>query len=335
MSERTDKINLFTEEAKKKVIEYARPKRIVASLQFIACLTLALGVNMVSFEFDFSAFYTPKFYVSTVCTTIGYILIFKAAINFLFPKTETRDVVINAKNEYSIENGKKQLDFKDYLDELNEKNKIQIYVASVQHKIYKLEKKAIKSRKDKVKSKCHKKIDILKELITTEYIEKNLNTISVKQRIIYVDDFTEAKDMTVEGLMPSSTYNAELNKRSFKSVYLFVLASALLSVGIFTQNQTTVNLVVSTIATIISCIFRVASAVMQADEIYDKTITKSFIDRTRILKEYQAWRSSNPDIQNQKYNEELKAIKEEYDRKLELGIKNALTTYIEQTKPEA
>ena len=122
---------------------------------------------------------------------------------------------------------------------------------------------------------------------------------------------------------------------SFKSVYLFVLASALLSVGIFTQNQTTVNLVVSTIATIISCIFRVASAVMQADEIYDKTITKSFIDRTRILKEYQAWRSSNPDIQNQKYNEELKAIKEEYDRKLELGIKNALTTYIEQTKPEA
>ena len=145
MSERTDKISAFTEEAKNRVIEYARPKRIVASLQFIACLTLALGVNMVSFEFDFSAFHTPKFYVSTVCTTIGYILIFKAAINFLFPKTETRDVVLNAKNEYCVENSKKQLDFKDYLEELNEKNKIQIYVASVQHKIYKLEKKSIKS----------------------------------------------------------------------------------------------------------------------------------------------------------------------------------------------
>lgn len=334
MDEHIKRITDITESAKKKVIDYARPKRIVAGLQFIACLTLALGVNMVSFEFDFSAFYSPRFYISTCCTTIGYVLIFKAAINWLYPKTENRDEVVMAKESYAEENGKKELDFKDYLAELNEKNKIELYVMSINHKIYKFEKKSIKSRKERTKNKCTKKIEALKLLITPEYIEKNLNLISVKQRIIYLDDFTEAKLMQTSGLMPTNTYKEELNKRSFKSVYLFVLSTALLSVGIFTQNQTTISLVVSTVATVISCIFRVSSAIMQADEIYDQTITKSYIDRTRILKEYQAWRLEKPEVQKKNHDEEIAKIKEEYDKKLEVGIKTALESY-QINKPEA
>lgn len=334
MDEHIKRITDITESAKKKVIDYARPKRIVAGLQFIACLTLALGVNMVSFEFDFSAFYSPRFYISTCCTTIGYVLIFKAAINWLYPKTENRDEVVMAKESYAEENGKKELDFKDYLAELNEKNKIELYVMSINHKIYKFEKKSIKSRKERTKNKCTKKIEALKLLITPEYIEKNLNLISVKQRIIYLDDFTEAKLMQTSGLMPTNTYKEELNKRSFKSVYLFVLSTALLSVGIFTQNQTTISLVVSTVATVISCIFRVSSAIMQADEIYDQTITKSYIDRTRILKEYQSWRLEKPEVQRKNHDEEIAKIKEEYDKKLEVGIKTALESY-QINKPEA
>lgn len=334
MDEHIKRITDITENAKKKVIDYARPKRIVAGLQFIACLTLALGVNMVSFEFDFSAFYSPRFYISTCCTTIGYVLIFKAAINWLYPKTENRDEVVMAKELYAEESGKKELDFKDYLAELNEKNKIELYVMSVNHKIYNLEKKSIKFRKERTKNKCTKKIEALKLLITPEYIEKNLNLISVKQRIIYLDDFTEAKLMQTSGLMPTNTYKEELNKRSFKSVYLFVLSTALLSVGIFTQNQTTISLVVSTVATVISCIFRVSSAIMQADEIYDQTITKSYIDRTRILKEYQAWRLEKPEVQRKNHDEEIAKIKEEYDKKLEVGIKTALESY-QINKPEA
>ena len=334
MDEHIKRITDITESAKKKVIDYARPKRIVAGLQFIACLALALGVNMVSFEFDFSAFYSPRFYISTCCTTIGYVLIFKAAINWLYPKTENRDEVVRTKESYAEENGKKELDFKDYLAELNEKNKIELYVMSINHKIYNLEKKSIKSRKERTKNKCTKKIEALKLLITPEYIEKNLNLISVKQRIIYLDDFTEAKLMQTSGLMPTNTYKEELNKRSFKSVYLFVLSTALLSVGIFTQNQTTISLVVSTVATVISCIFRVSSAIMQADEIYDQTITKSYIDRTRILKEYQAWRLEKPEVQKKNHDEEIAKIKEEYDKKLEVGIKTALESY-QINKPEA
>ena len=335
MNERIEKINTIAEEAKKKAINYARPKRVVAALQFIACITLALGVNMVSFSFDFSAFYSPKFYISTMCTTIGYVLIFKAVINWLYPKTESRDEVLRARDSYIEENDKKELDFKDYLVELNEKKKIELYVMSINHKIYKLEKKSIKSRSEKTKNKCAMKIESLKLLITPEYIDKNLNLISVKQRIIYLDDFTEAKAMAaVEGLMPTSTYKNELNKRSFKSVYMFVLSTALLSVGVFTQNQTTISLVVSTVATIISCIFRVSSAIMQADEIYDETITKSYIDRTRILKEYQAWRLKKPDVQKKTHDEEIAKIKEEYDKKLEVGIKTALESY-QINKPEA
>lgn len=334
MDEHIKRITDITESAKKKVIDYARPKRIVAGLQFIACLTLALGVNMVSFEFDFSAFYSPRFYISTCCTTIGYVLIFKAAINWLYPKTENRDEVVMAKESYAEENGKKELDFKDYLAELNEKNKIELYVMSINHKIYKFEKKSIKSRKERTKNKCTKKIEALKLLITPEYIEKNLNLISVKQRIIYLDDFTEAKLMQTSGLMPTNTYKEELNKRSFKSVYLFVLSTALLSVGIFTQNQTTISLVVSTVATVISCIFRVSSAIMQADEIYDQTITKSYIDRTRILKEYQSWRLEKPEVQRKNHDEEIAKIKEEYDKKLEVGIKTVLESY-QINKPEA
>lgn len=335
MDEHIKRITDITENAKKKAIDYARPKRIVAGLQFIACLTLALGVNMVSFEFDFSAFYSPRFYISTCCTTIGYVLIFKAAINWLYPKTENRDEVLRAKESYAEENGKKELDFKDYLAELNEKNKIELYVMSINHKIYKLEKKSIKSRKERTKNKCTKRIEALKLLITPEYIEKNLNLISVKQRIIYLDDFTETKLMQTSGLMPTNTYKEELNKRSFKSVYLFVLSTALLSVGIFTQNQTTISLVVSTVATVISCIFRVSSAIMQADEIYDQTITKSYIDRTRILKEYQAWRLEKPEVQKKNHDEEIENIKKEYDAKLQVGINNALEAYIKKTKPEA
>ena len=205
---------------------------------------------------------------------------------------------------------------------------------SINHKIYNLEKKSIKSRKERTKNKCTKKIEALKLLITPEYIEKNLNLISVKQRIIYLDDFTEAKLMQTSGLMPTNTYKEELNKRSFKSVYLFVLSTALLSVGIFTQNQTTISLVVSTVATVISCIFRVSSAIMQADEIYDQTITKSYIDRTRILKEYQAWRLEKPEVQKKNHDEEIAKIKEEYDKKLEVGIKTALESY-QINKPEA
>ena len=208
------------------------------------------------------------------------------------------------------------------------------FIFLIKHKIYKFEKKSIKSRKERTKNKCTKKIEALKLLITPEYIEKNLNLISVKQRIIYLDDFTEAKLMQTSGLMPTNTYKEELNKRSFKSVYLFVLSTALLSVGIFTQNQTTISLVVSTVATVISCIFRVSSAIMQADEIYDQTITKSYIDRTRILKEYQSWRLEKPEVQRKNHDEEIAKIKEEYDKKLEVGIKTALESY-QINKPAA
>lgn len=77
-----------------------------------------------------------------------------------------------------------------------------------------------------------------------------------------------------------------------KVVY-YMITTALLSIGVFTVGDGSWVSWVSSIAlTIVMIIVRIATALQQADIIYDNEITKALIDKTEVLEKYYEWKSN-------------------------------------------
>ena len=75
-----------------------------------------------------------------------------------------------------------------------------------------------------------------------------------------------------------------------KVVY-YIITTALLSVGVFTEGDGTWVSWTALIALIIvMMVITIATALQQADAIYDNEITKSMFDKTEVLKKYYEWK---------------------------------------------
>lgn len=286
-------VNKTREEALTKIKAYARPKTIMAIVEIIMCFVVSMGIELISFKFSLDAFKDYHFYVSLFCTTACVLLIYRATINARFYKTETRDIVLEAKKEYKAHNNKKGLDLKDFLNEYNLKRKVEIYISGINAKIFKLEKKQLKATaKNKIKriQKLQIKIDFFKGQRDDPALAEKITRIPVKQTLVFFSDFNECDEPFSSEISTRSNYAHELNKATFQKVYMYIISSILLGIGISSAaSNGGISLVISLLSNVFFCCTRVGTALLQADSIYDRTILKSIYDRTTILKYYEEW----------------------------------------------
>lgn len=293
------------EEAKKvgmnSVKKYATPKKIWSVIEMVASIILIIGVNIITARFDFSKFGDAWFWVRIAATTLGIMLLFRAVVNSRYDSTAERENVVKARSEYNDLNVKRELDFKDFIKEYNLRTKIETYTALINAKILKLENKIIRltrktisqRRKDAKIKKLEALINDYKMQITTEYINEHIDIIHVKYYVVYVTDFNSEDSYGSGTIMTRDTYNKTFNRSSAKNMLMYLVSATMLGIGMFDPSSSAVDIATSIIGSIVMIATRIATALMQAERIYDSTITKSLIDRATILKEYYRWQSTN------------------------------------------
>jgi len=316
------------DDAVKKVYSLARPRTISAIIQMILSIVFSFGINIVAMGFDFDKLTTWRFWVSTACTLAGVVMIFRATINAVYYRTANRQVVLDAKKAYKELNDKKNLNFKDFLVIYNKKRKIEIYIANINKKIYKLENKQAKTLNSRRIQRYENKLEMLRKLITVEYIAEHIDRTPVKQTLVFYSDFNDLDSPVGSDIVTRANYNREFNKRTYSKIFWYIVSTVLLGVGVWTApDGNWVSYVVSIVLTAVMVVWRIMSALMQADDIYDTTITKSILDRTDILKQYNAWLLDNPESSEfQKQLEiEKNKIEESYKLKMQKEVEKMQT----------
>lgn len=302
-----------TEKAAKIVNKYGRPKYIAALIEIVISSVAIVGIQIVSMGFDFTKLSSWQFWVKTASLTACIFLLFRAVINARFDKTASRKNVLEAKENYNSLNKDKGLDLKEFLQEFNLQTKINAYVGKINKRINRLERKKIKTYSAKKKMSLTAKINVLKEEIKPDRIKEIIDIIHVKYYMVWYDDFENVERVGGNGTYNTrgyQSYNKAFNKASFNKIWAYILCSAIMAVSVWTfGDTTTVTIIANILSSSIMIVTRVLTAYIQADRIYDSTITASYVCKTDILKQYYVWK-------NKRVEAELKAKQEEQIKEL-------------------
>lgn len=338
MSDVIEKTSNVINDARTKAIasvrSYAQPKIISATIEMVVAIVMIMGVQLIIFKFDISALLHWKFWARTGLLSIGIFALYRAVINARFPKTENRQSVIDIKERYVTMLKIKSLQMKDWLkDVFNVKTKTEAWVDKWNHKIYKLENKIARTYNPKKREKYETKIEKYKEFTTTEYIVKHIDTIRIKYYIVYYSDFQDITLYGNGGIYTRGNYNKAFNTASFKKMWVYILTSALLGVSVMTLDTlNTFTILMSIGSTAFMCITRIVTALLEADQLYDKTITASLLGRIEVLDEWKKYQDEHPsktiiETERQEMERVLREeIKKEYDKAYEdkLNVEKAI-----------
>lgn len=330
----TDIITSAQKAAMEQIRKYSQPKIIASFIQIMICAVCIIGIQWVAVGFDLECWTRASFWISTVCMTVGVTCLFRAVINSMYVKTENRPNVVKTREKYEEKNAKKKRNFKTFIDLFNVKSKMTAYFYRMQKTIFKLEKKRLKTNKSKKLVKIDDKIAKTKSVMSEEYVKENIDRIKAKYYMVYVNDFSSS-DVGANGKLNTrgaSQYNLKFNLATLKKAILYVIPAVAMSAAILADTEMTVQeILVKIFASIFMIIGTVVGALVEAERIYDSTITASLLDRIAILEEYEVWLESNPDqteldIERTKIEQELKTkYDKEYNEKLTNEVKRIET----------
>lgn len=302
-----------TEQAAKFVNTYGKPKYIAALLEIIVSAVAIVGIQVVSMGFNASKLAEWQFWVKTMALTGCIFLLFRAVVNARYDKTANRDSVKEKRDEYASLSKEKNLDMKEFLEEYNLKTKISVYVSKINKRINRLERKKIRTYSANKKMALTGKINVLKEEIKPERIEEIINIVRVKYYMVFYDDFENIERAGGNGSILTrgqQAYTKSFNKASFNKIWAYILCTAIMTISIWTFGDTsTITIVANVLSSLVMITTRIVTAFIEADRIYDSTITASYICKTEILKEYFEWR-------NKRVEEEIKAKQQEQIKEL-------------------
>lgn len=313
---------------------YAQPKIISAIIEIVIAVFIIMGVQLITFKFDLSKLLEWVFWLRTILLSVGIFVLYRAVVNARFPKTETRESVISVKEKYIEKNKLKTLRMKTWLKEVfNVQTKTEAYVDSINRKISKLERKIIRTYNPKKREKYEDRISSLKSVITEEYIIKNIDTIRIKYYIVYYSDFQDISIYGTGSHFTRGNYSRAFNFASFNKMWVYVITTALLGLSVSTlDSYDAFSILFALGSTSFMCATRIVSALMEADQLYDKTITASLLGRIEVLEEWEKYDKEHPTVEaiesekTKLYNSIKCELKDEYEKayneKLEIEKKN-------------
>lgn len=297
-------IDESTERAVKVVNTYGKPKYIAAMMEIIVSAMAIVGIQIVSMGFNAAKLAEWQFWVKTAALTGCIFLLFRAVVNARFDKTANREEVVKKRNEYAELSNNKDLDLKQFLDEFNLQTKISVYVSKINRRINRLERKKIRTYNANKKIALSAKINVLKEEIKPERINEIIEIVRVKYYMVFYDDFENIERIGGNGktiTRGQQAYTKAFNKASFNKIWAYVLCTAIMTISIWTFGDTsTITIIANVLSSLVMITTRIVTAFIEADRIYDSTITASYVCKTEILQEYYQWH-------NKKIEAEIKA----------------------------
>ncbi len=300
-----------TNQAAKVVNKYGKPKYIAALIEIVISATAIIGIQIVAMGFDFSKLTTPEFWIRTLSLTACIFLLYRAVINARFEHTSQRDNVIEVMTKYKELSNAKELDMKDFLQEFNLNSKIGVYVSKINKRINRLERKKIRTYNAKRKMALTAKINTLREEIKPARIKEVIDIVRVKYYMVFYDDFENIERVGGNGAIltrGTQAYNKAFTKASFNKMWVYILCSAIMAVSVWSFGEaTTVLIIANVLSSLLMIVVRIATAFVEADRIYDSTITSAYVCKIDILKQYQKWKEEKPkQVEKEPTKEEIK-----------------------------
>lgn len=335
ISDKTQFINDTRDKAVTSVKQYTRPKMISAIFELLISMACIIGIQFVMFGFNIDALKHWNFWMKVGASTLGVFFLYRAVINGRFEKTATRESVVKVREEYNTKNKMKDLGMKDWLKNVfNLKSKIEAYTDKQNRKIMRLENKLARCYSPRRKPKLEAKLEALKETITAEYINEHIDKIHIKYYMVFYSDFQDENTYGGKGgLYTRGNYNGAFNKASFNKMWAYILSSALLGISVFSSGAMDVaTILVNVGSSALMIITRIVTALLEADTLYDKTITRSMLGRIEVLDEYIAYGKNHP--QPSEIDKIKQKVEAEADAKYKAEYQEKLKTELEKYKQE-
>lgn len=296
----------------------------------------------MSFHFEYLA--NVAFWTKVITKAIAGICAYNIGVNLSWDRELEKDLLLieNAKKYERLNKLRDNKSFNKYIVEVfNREEKKKAYVAYINRKLYWLDKFAFNKSKllysltsdipekqqeielERSKNRYCVKRKELESLKTDEYIERNLDSISVKYA--YVDPIVF--DMDIDGKsvykgvkVKGSTTKARAKKTSSVMLSMICVSAFLTSIGLDANQEQFENQMVAFWHYVLTCaedvgviLWKVLSGIFASRKMINSEITRPLVDRNMILVNYLDWCVEN--------NIETSKAKQIYDKIVESETK--------------
>lgn len=277
-------------------------KNIITTILLILILIVEGCFNFITLEFNFSILYEIQFWIKIIFKMTLLLLVRMLALNIFKPKARENNKELQVeKNKNEKLSRLKDADFPYWIENVkNIEIKIEAWKNKITKKLLRLEQKASEndrhlyfdnsiSEEEKMKNKYYRRKTYFLSLLTSDFIDSNINTLQVRfQRL----------DAAIFDLPVNLEHEENKYQISSKSKSATVISLAVASIGLLIINIITSGLNFSKndsilIATIISLSvdlvflsYQFLMGILDSYRIINNNELMPYINRNRILKEY-------------------------------------------------
>ena len=295
-------------------------KTIINTILLIIICAIFGCFDFLTMSFHFEYLSNVAFWTKVITKSIAGICAYNIGVNLSWDRELEKDILLkeNAEKYERLNKMKDNKSFNKYIVEVfNPEEKKKAYISFINKKLYWLDRfstnksKLLYSLNSEDENK-QKELDIarsknrycikrkeLEELKSEDYINKNLDSISVKYA--YVDPIIFDMDIdgksTYRGVkVKGSTTRARAKKTSSVMLSMIGVSAFLTSVGLDANQEQFENQVVAFWHYVLTCaedvgiiLWKVLGGIFASRKMIDSEITRPLVDRNMILTKYLEW----------------------------------------------
>lgn len=268
-------------------------------LSILAIIGIPLLTASVMVSFDFSQLLTMEYATRWALLQSLSMVAYQSLIGFR--RVSNMEIPEYAEKEAKIKGiiYGADIDFQDFIEYYNRKNKKRSYLAKQNLKIINLRERMtevrntrkLTNRKQRKVDNLNKRIEDLKEITTPEYVEENIDFIKVDYPIISRNHFlSDGKIKDKEEFIISSNkfYTKAFVKKFFKGMLNTTLLTAVVVTG--SMSGGTPNIIYNILMPIASAAWMAYAGNKKANTEYQDILIPNQVNRLAVLKEYGTWR---------------------------------------------
>lgn len=258
--------------------------------------------NFITLEFNFSILYKIQFWIKIIFKMTLLLLVRMLALNIFKPKARENNKELQVeKNKNEKLSRLKDADFPYWIENVkNIEIKIEAWKNKITKKLLKLEQKASEndrhlyfsnsiSEEEKMKNKYYRRKTYFLSLLTSDFIDGNINTLQVRFQRLDAAIF----DLPVNLEHEENKYQISSKSKSATFISLAVASIGLLLINIITSgldfgknDSILIATIISLSVDLVFLSYQFLMGILDSYRIINSNELLPYINRNRILKEY-------------------------------------------------
>lgn len=277
-------------------------KNIITTILLILILIVEGCFNFITLEFNFSILYEIQFWIKIIFKMTLLLLVRMLALNIFKPKARENNKELQVeKNKNEKLSRLKDADFPYWIENVkNIEIKIEAWKNKITKKLLKLEQKASEndrhlyfdnsiSEEEKMKNKYYRRKTYFLSLLTSDFIDSNINTLQVRFQRLDAAIF----DLPVNLEHEENKYQISSKSKSATFISLAVASVGLLIINIITSgldfgknDSILIATIISLSVDLVFLSYQFLMGILDSYRIINSNELLPYINRNRILKEY-------------------------------------------------